>query len=112
MFVRQPDVTGAVETASVVNGDVGPVLVWHAPLAPGSYDIVIDLEPKRRLRCLNRWAGQRIARLCRDRHAISASPGTHPDRDHRSDRLAVCCWREPDQKKIQLMRRKYFLSTQ
>jgi len=36
------DVTGAVETASAVNGDVGPVLVWHAPLAPGSYDIVID----------------------------------------------------------------------
>ncbi len=36
------DVTGSVETAPVVNGDVGPVLVWHAPLAPGSYDIVID----------------------------------------------------------------------
>ena len=36
------DVTGAVETVSVVNGGVGPVLVWHAPLAPGSYDIVID----------------------------------------------------------------------
>jgi len=36
------DVTGAVETVSVNNGDVGPVLVWHAPLTPGSYDIVID----------------------------------------------------------------------
>ncbi len=36
------DVTGAVETVSVVNGGVGPVLVWHAPLTPGEYDIVID----------------------------------------------------------------------
>ncbi|PXF61148.1 MAG: hypothetical protein C4B59_06215 [Candidatus Methanogaster sp.] len=36
------DITGAVETVPVVNGDVGPVLVWHAPLAPGHYDIVID----------------------------------------------------------------------
>jgi hypothetical protein len=36
------DVTGAVETVSVVNGDVGPVLIWHAPLTPGEYDIVID----------------------------------------------------------------------
>ena len=36
------DVTGAVETVSVVNGDVGPVLVWHAPLVIGEYDIVID----------------------------------------------------------------------
>jgi subtilase family serine protease len=36
------DVTGAVETASVANGDVGPVLVWHAPLMIGEYDIVID----------------------------------------------------------------------
>ncbi|RKX24500.1 MAG: hypothetical protein DRP47_11280, partial [Candidatus Zixiibacteriota bacterium] len=34
------DVTGAVETVSVVDGDIAPVLVWHAPLAPGSYDIV------------------------------------------------------------------------
>jgi hypothetical protein len=50
-----------------VNGDVGPVLVWHARLVPGSYDIVIDLEPKRRLQRSNRWAGQRIAWLCRDR---------------------------------------------
>jgi hypothetical protein len=41
-----PDVTGAVETVSVVNGDVGPVLVWNAPLVPGKYDIVIDHEPK------------------------------------------------------------------
>ncbi|MEA1895905.1 MAG: choice-of-anchor U domain-containing protein [Euryarchaeota archaeon] len=36
------DVTGAVETVSVNGGDIAPVLVWHAPLAPGSYDIVID----------------------------------------------------------------------
>ncbi|NIA11458.1 MAG: PKD domain-containing protein, partial [Nitrospiraceae bacterium] len=36
------DVTGAVETVPVTNGDVGPVLVWHAPLTPGRYDIVID----------------------------------------------------------------------
>ena len=36
------DVTGAVETVSVANGDVGPVLVWHAPLVIGEYDIVID----------------------------------------------------------------------
>jgi len=36
------DVTGAVETVSVVNGDIAPVLVWHAPLTPGRYDIVID----------------------------------------------------------------------
>jgi hypothetical protein len=40
------DATGSIETVSVVNGDVGPVLVWHAPLVPGKYDIVIDLEPK------------------------------------------------------------------
>jgi hypothetical protein len=32
----------AVETASVVDGGVGPVLVWHAPLVAGVYDIVID----------------------------------------------------------------------
>ena len=36
------DVTGSVETVSIVNGDVGPVLVWNAPLTPGRYDIVID----------------------------------------------------------------------
>ena len=36
------DVTGSVETVSVVGGDVGPVLVWHAPLVVGEYDIVID----------------------------------------------------------------------
>ena len=36
------DVTGSVETVSVNNGDIAPVLVWHAPLTPGSYDIVID----------------------------------------------------------------------
>ena len=30
----------------ISNGDVGPVLVWRAPLVPGKYDIVIDLEPK------------------------------------------------------------------
>ncbi|MEA1866326.1 MAG: hypothetical protein U9N46_14270 [Euryarchaeota archaeon] len=36
------DVTGAVETVPVNDGDVGPVLVWHAPLTPGRYDIVID----------------------------------------------------------------------
>jgi hypothetical protein len=35
------DVTASVETVSV-NGDIAPVLVWHAPLTPGSYDIVID----------------------------------------------------------------------
>jgi len=35
------DVTGAVETVSV-NGGVCPVLVWHAPLVAGVYDIVID----------------------------------------------------------------------
>jgi len=37
-----PDVTGAVETVSVNDGEIAPVLVWHAPLAPGRYDIVID----------------------------------------------------------------------
>jgi len=36
------DITGAVETVSVNNGNAGPVLVWHAPLTPGRYDIVID----------------------------------------------------------------------
>jgi len=36
------DVTGSVETVSVVNGGVGPVLVWHASLVVGDYDIVID----------------------------------------------------------------------
>jgi hypothetical protein len=36
------DVTGAVETVSVNGGDISPVLVWHAPLAPGRYDIVVD----------------------------------------------------------------------
>ena len=33
---------GSVETASVVNGEIAPTLIWHAPLTPGSYDIVID----------------------------------------------------------------------
>ena len=61
------DATGAVETVSVNDGDIAPVLVWHAPLTPGRYDIVIDLEPKPRLRRSNGWAGQRIARLCRGR---------------------------------------------
>ena len=36
------DVTGSVETVSVVNGDIDPVLVWNAPLVIGEYDIVID----------------------------------------------------------------------
>lgn len=36
------DVTGSVETVLVVNGGVGPVLVWDAPLVNGGYDIVID----------------------------------------------------------------------
>ncbi len=36
------DVTGAVETVSVNDGKIAPVLVWHAPLTPGEYDIVID----------------------------------------------------------------------
>jgi hypothetical protein len=36
------DVTGAVETVSVVNGAIATVLVWHAPLVIGEYDIVID----------------------------------------------------------------------
>ena len=36
------DVTGSVETVSVVDGDVGPVLIWHALLVAGVYDIVID----------------------------------------------------------------------
>ena len=35
-------VTGAVETLSVVDSGVCPVLVWHAPLVVGEYDIVID----------------------------------------------------------------------
>jgi hypothetical protein len=35
------DVTGSADTVSV-NGDIGPVLVWHAPLVIGEYDIVID----------------------------------------------------------------------
>ncbi len=36
------DVTGAVETVSVVNGAIATVPVWHAPLVVGEYDIVID----------------------------------------------------------------------
>jgi len=36
------DVTCSVEIVSVVNGGVCPVLVWHAPLVAGVYDIVID----------------------------------------------------------------------
>ena len=36
------DVTGAVETVSVMNGGVGTVLVWNAPLVVSKYDIVID----------------------------------------------------------------------
>ena len=36
------DVTGSVETVPVVDGGVGPVLIWHAPLVIGEYDIVID----------------------------------------------------------------------
>jgi hypothetical protein len=41
------DVTGSVETVSVANGDVCPVLVWHAPLVIGKYDIVIDANQNR-----------------------------------------------------------------
>jgi len=26
----------------VNGGDIAPVLVWHTPLVPGSYDIVVD----------------------------------------------------------------------
>ena len=36
------DITGAVETISVVNGAITTVLVWHAPLVIGEYDIVVD----------------------------------------------------------------------
>ncbi|MEA1906351.1 MAG: hypothetical protein U9N12_05285, partial [Euryarchaeota archaeon] len=36
------DVIGTVETVSVNDGDIAPVLVWHDPLTPGEYDIVID----------------------------------------------------------------------
>ena len=36
------DVTGSVETVSVNDGGIAPVLVWHAPLTRGHYDIVID----------------------------------------------------------------------
>ena len=61
------DVTASVETVPVVNGGVGPVLVWHAPLAPGRYDIVIDANRNGVYNASNRWAGQRIARLCRGR---------------------------------------------
>ncbi|GEM_PF-6149215 len=57
MAIRSHDVTGAVETVPVVDGEMAPVLVWHAPLAPGRYDIVIDLEPEPRLRRSNRWTG-------------------------------------------------------
>ena len=41
------DISGTVETASVVNGDVRQVLIWHAPLVPGEYDIVIDANRNR-----------------------------------------------------------------
>ena len=34
--------TAAGATTGVVDGDVGPVLIWHALLVPGEYDIVID----------------------------------------------------------------------
>ena len=37
-----PDVTGAVETVSVVAGAISTVRVWHAPLVIGEYDIVVD----------------------------------------------------------------------
>jgi hypothetical protein len=36
------DITSAVETVSVNGGNIAPVLVWHAPLVVGEYDIVID----------------------------------------------------------------------
>ena len=36
------DVTGAIETVPVVDADIAPVRVWHAPLVSGRYDIVID----------------------------------------------------------------------
>ena len=41
------DVTGAVETVSVNDGGIAPVLVWHAPLVPGEYDIAIDANRNR-----------------------------------------------------------------
>ena len=36
------DVTGTVETVPVVDGEIAPVLIWHALLVSGRYDIVID----------------------------------------------------------------------
>lgn len=39
-----PDVTGSVETVPVVNGEIALVLIWHAPLVLGEYDIVIDAD--------------------------------------------------------------------
>ena len=42
-----PDITGAVETVSVNDGEIAPVLVWHALLVLGEYDIAIDANRNR-----------------------------------------------------------------
>ncbi|RZN34212.1 MAG: hypothetical protein EF813_10250 [Methanosarcinales archaeon] len=36
------DITETVETVSIIDGEISPVLVWNAPLTPGEYDVVID----------------------------------------------------------------------
>jgi hypothetical protein len=69
------DITGAFETVSVNKGDVGPVLVWNAPLVPGKYDIVIDHEPK------TASTTQQQTGWTADHQALSWSP-THRRRHH------------------------------
>jgi hypothetical protein len=75
------DVTGSVETASSVKGNIWPVLVCHVPLTPGEYDIVID-------------ANQNGIYDASTEGRDSRSPGVVVivgiNRNHRSDWFVVC----------------------
>ena len=93
------DVKGSVETVSV-NGDIDPVLVRHAPLTPGEYDIVIDTNQNRVYDASTNGLDSGSPGFVVIDITISTRSHTHPDRDHRSRWLAVCCWRGQDQKKV------------
>jgi hypothetical protein len=105
------DVTGSVETISVVNGDIVSVLVWHSPPVPGRYDIVIDANQNRVYDASTNGLDSGSPGFVVIDITISTRSHTRPDWDHRSRWLAVCCWRGQDQKKVQLMHRKDFLLT-
>ena len=88
------------------NGDVGSVLVWHAPLAPGSYDIVIDANLNGLYDAptdgLDSGSPGFVVVADAPPTPPSTSSGNRPVRNRRSDRLAVYYRREQNQRKAQL----------